>query len=380
METQKHLFNLPDDLHYLNCAYMSPLMTHVEQAGIMGIQRKTNPAEITPADFFRTAELVRQKFATLIQSKPEQIAIIPSVSYGIQAAVNNLPLNNGKQAIVVGDEFPSDYYALEDWCKKNNKELHIVASPENKKDRGKIWNETLLSAITNDTAVVVLSAVHWTDGTLFDLQQIGTRCRETNTRFIVDGTQAVGALPIHVEACKIDALICAAYKWLMGPYSIGLAYYSPIFDNGTPLEFAWVNRENADDFTSLLTYTPNYSPAAGRYNVGEYGNFILLPMVDAALQQIINWDTQQIQNYCRQLIQPALSFLTDNGFHVEAEPYRANHLFGFILPEHIQKEALLKKLKAEKIIVSTRGNAIRISPNVYNTPEDIDTLINALKN
>ena len=380
MHSQKHLFDLPADIHYLNCAYMSPLMKQVQDAGVTGIKRKSNPTQIVPADFFATASEVRQKFAHIVHCKAEQVAIIPAASYGIQNAVNNLPTNNGNHAITVGDEFPSDYYAIESWCKLHNKTLRIIAAPETATNKGKLWNDAILDAITADTAAVIISSIHWTDGTRFDLKQIGERCREMNARFIVDGTQSVGALPIDVEECKIDALVCAAYKWLMGPYSVGFAFYGEAFDNGTPLENAWVNRANAEDFTRLTAYTEEYTPGAGRYNVGEFGNHILLPMLNTALQQILDWNVNEIQNYCRELIAPAIVFLNENGFRTETEAYRTNHLFGFALPENISKEELMKNLQQKKIFVSTRGNAVRVSPNVYNTPDDIQALINALKN
>jgi selenocysteine lyase/cysteine desulfurase len=379
MLSQKHLFDLPDDIHYLNCAYMSPLMKRVQEAGVTGIQRKANPTQILPADFFNTANEVREKFAQIINGNANQIAIIPAVSYGVQNAVNNLPLNNGNHAITVGDEFPSDYYAIESWCKQHSKQLRIIAAPNTITNRGKIWNETILDAINTDTAVVILSSVHWTDGTLFNLQQIGERCRQMNARFIVDGTQSVGALPIDVKAFHIDALICAAYKWLMGPYSIGLAYYSEVFDNGIPIENAWVNRANAEDFSSLTSYNEKYTAGAGRYNVGQFGNHILLPMLSTAMQQIIDWNIHEIQNYCRNLIAPAITSLNENGYRTESEDYRCNHLFGFSLPEKMNKEELMKKFQHNKIFVSTRGNAVRVSPNVYNIPDDIQALIAALK-
>ncbi|MGL5891508.1 MAG: aminotransferase class V-fold PLP-dependent enzyme, partial [Bacteroidia bacterium] len=109
MLSQKHLFDLPDDIHYLNCAYMSPLMKQVQDAGVAGIKRKANPTQITPADFFSTANEVREKFARIVHCNAQQVAIIPAASYGIQNAVNNIPLNNGNHAITVGEEFPSDY-------------------------------------------------------------------------------------------------------------------------------------------------------------------------------------------------------------------------------------------------------------------------------
>ncbi|HEX8677793.1 MAG TPA: aminotransferase class V-fold PLP-dependent enzyme, partial [Segetibacter sp.] len=213
MRHQKHLFQLQDDVHYLNGGYMSPLLKSVEEAGIKGILRKRNPYEINPSDFFSEAEEVRFKFSKIINCRQQQIAIIPGASYGLKAAVNNLPTNTGNSVIIVSDEFPSGYYAISKWCKDNSKDLLTIQVPDTFIKRGENWNGRILEAINFDTAAVIISSIHWKDGTKFNLKQIGERCKEVRAILIVDGTQSVGALPINVTDCKIDALICAGYKW-----------------------------------------------------------------------------------------------------------------------------------------------------------------------
>ena len=379
MNSKKDLFQLPDDLHYFNCAYMSPLLKSVEDAGIRGIQRKRNPAEIKPADFFSETVAVKNKFAQLIHGSASQVAIIPSVAYGLKSAVMNIPTNNGNHAITIFDEFPSDYYTIADWCRENKKELKIIKAPDSMENRGQQWTDKLLESIHRDTSAVVMTAIHWTDGTRFDLKKIGQRCKEMNVLFIVDGTQSVGALPMDVSEFQIDALICTGYKWLLGPYSIGLAYYSEFFNNGRPPENSWMNKLNAEDFTKLTNYVEDYKPGAARFNVGESSNFILVPMLSRALDQIHEWEPSAIQHYCRDLIQPLLKFLRENNYWVEDDDHRASHLFGFLLPPTVHREKLLQDLELNKIIVSVRGDAIRVSPHVYNTPEDIESLINVLQ-
>ncbi|MCL6259966.1 aminotransferase class V-fold PLP-dependent enzyme [Aquiflexum sp. TKW24L] len=378
MKNQKHLFQLPADIHYLNGAYMSPLLRSVEEIGIEALIRKRNPTSIQPKDFFENAEILKSNFGKLVNCPTKQVAIIPAASYGLSTAVNNLPKDNGNTALVVSEEFPSGYYAVEKWCSHNHKTLQTIKAPETLEKRGEKWNTAILEAINEDTAVVLMSTIHWTDGTLFDLAEIGRKCKEYNAIFIVDGTQSVGALPIDVEECQIDALICAGYKWLMGPYSIGLAYYSEYFNNGIPLEETWVNRSNAQNFSGLTNYVDDYAPGAGRYNVGEYGNFILLPMMNAAVEQILDWKTENIQAYCHKLTLPLIAYLRENGYWVEEDKYRAKHLFGFLLPPSISQETLLQKLQENKIYVSVRGKAIRLSTHLYNTEEDIALLIRTL--
>jgi len=374
LSCQKHLFQLPGDIVYLNGAYMSPLLKSVEEAGIKGISRKRDPSSIKSDDFFNEAEETRIKLGSLINAAPQQIALIPSCSYGLKSVVNNLPVNNGKYAITVAEEFPSDYYTILNWCKKNDKELKVISPPNSLQGRGRIWNDKILESINIDTAVVIISSIQWTDGTRFDLQKIGERCKEVNAVFIVDGTQSVGALPIDVTAYRIDALVCAAYKWLLGPYSIGFGYFSEYFNRGVPLEDTWMNKSNANDFTRLTSYVDEYKPGAARYNAGEFSNFILTPMLGAALEQIIDWKVNLIQDYCSNLIQPLVRLLKEKNFWIEDENYRTNHLFGFLLPQTLSRAHLLEKLQERKVFVSIRGDAIRVSTHLYNTERDIVAL------
>ena len=378
MTTQKHLFQLDDRAHYLNCAYMSPLLKSVEESGIEAMRRKRNPFQIKTNHFFETGEITKQNIAKLIHADASRIAIIPAASYGLATAVANLPLDNGTKALVIGNEFPSGYNEIEKWCRNNQKELQIIAEPTNTNTKGRNWNVEILKNITTDTTVLLISSVHWTDGTRFDLEKIGQKCHENDVVFIVDGTQSVGAVPIDVQKCHIDALVCAAYKWLLGPYSIGFAYYGSRFDNGTPLEESWLNRANAEDFTSLTNYTTEYREGANRYNVGQYSNFILLPMFNESVKQLLDWGINNISSYAENLSKPLISFLENSSYTIEESEYRSKHLFGIALPATIDIKNLLNDLETNNVYVSLRGKSIRISINVFNTEKDISALQNIL--
>ena len=135
-----------------------------------------------------------------------------------------------------------------------------------------------------------------------------------------------------------------------------------------------MNKSNANDFARLTNYVDEYKPGAARYNVGEFSNFILMPMLNAALEQIIDWKVNLIQDYCTNLIKPLVHVLKEKSFWIEEENYRASHLFGFLLPQNISSAYLLEKLQKRKIFVSTRGGAIRVSTHLYNTEKDIQAL------
>jgi len=81
---QKHLFELPPEVTYLNGAYMAPQLKAVTEVGIDNLRRKHRPYEITSEDFFTQRIELKKAFANLIHAKdPQNVAIIPSTSYGM---------------------------------------------------------------------------------------------------------------------------------------------------------------------------------------------------------------------------------------------------------------------------------------------------------
>jgi selenocysteine lyase/cysteine desulfurase len=376
---QRSKFSIPKGFTYLNCAYMSPLMKSVERAGIMGMQKKRNPFKIPATEFFREAQLLRQEFAKLINLKqPNRIAIVASASYGIANVTQNLRLNSNDNVIVAAEQFPSNYYPWQRACSESGAVLNAISPPDSLSKRAEGWNQRILEAINKKTRVVALGNVHWADGTLFDLLAIRKRTRDVGALLIIDGTQSVGALPFDVEKIQPDSLVCGGYKWLMGPYAIGLAYYGDYFNEGKPVEENWINRLNSEDFASLVSYQENYQPGALRYEVGEHSNFILVPMMIQALKQLNQWKPKNIQEYCGKITAQPLKKLVEFGFWVEDEKFRGRHLFGIRIPKGYDvtkaKETLIKK----KISVSFRGDAIRIAPNVYNSEAEMMRLVNLL--
>ena len=172
-----------------------------------------------------------------------------------------------------------------------------------------------------------------------------------------------------------DALICGGYKWLLGPYSLGVAYYGERFHEGTPIENNWMSHQGSEDFRNLVKYNLNFKDKAVRFDVGESSNFILTPMLSESIRQINEWTPDGIQEYCKQISFEPLQRLKEAGYFIEDELCRAHHLFGIYLKDISEMEAIQQRIKDAGIIVSYRGNAIRVSCYLYNTKEDIEKLI-----
>jgi selenocysteine lyase/cysteine desulfurase len=378
LKCQKDLFSMPEGHHYLNCSYLSPLLKRVEQAGIEGIRGKSRPWETTPDTFFHDSESVRSLFADLIHAEnPDQIAIMPAVSYGMGTVVNNLPKTPGQEIIIAGEQFPSNVYPWEAFARRTGMSIKQIDAPKGD-SRGKKWNEAILNSINNNTLLVALGNVHWTDGTIFNIREISEKVHSVNGFFVIDGTQSVGALPLNVQEVKPDALICAGYKWLMGPYGIALGYFGPRLTGGIPLEEGWIVRKNSEDFTSLIDYEEDYQPGAKRYDVGQRSNFITLPMMREALMQVADWGIENIQAYIQNLTKELIPDLRSAGYKIEDDSFRAPHMFGARVPVGTEMDHIKESMKRENIHVSIRGSAIRISPHLYNDKADIESLAGCL--
>jgi selenocysteine lyase/cysteine desulfurase len=368
---QRDLFEMPNDIAYLNCAYMGPLSRRARLAGEAGVARKAQPWNVTAQDFFTESEETRALFARLVGADADGVAIIPSASYGVALAAANLPVAAGQRILVLEDQFPSNLYVWRDLARRASATLVTIPRPTDYD-----WTAAVLAELDERTAVAALPNAHWTDGGLLDLAHIGERARALGAALVVDGTQSVGASPFDVSAIQPDFLICAAYKWLLGPYSLGFLYAAPDRRAGQPLEWNWITRARSEDFARLVDYNDEFQPGARRYDAGERSNFALMPVAKAALEQILEWGVEEIAGTLRALTDEIASRAAT--LHLKSAPaaLRASHLIG--LRAQKPPADLPARLAHSQVYVSVRGDSIHVSPHLYNTPADLDRLFATL--
>ena len=370
---QRHLFDLADDVAYLNVAYTAPLLRAAAQAGQDAIQTKQNPWRIAPKDFFTSVETIRDLFAGIIGAEPDHIAVIPSVSYGIALAAKNLPVGKNQVILILQDQFPSNVYSWRNLASQINAVVNTVPRPPDSD-----WTPSLLESIKDDTAIVAVSHCHWTDGTWIDLVKIGEKCRSVGAALVIDGTQSLGATPFSIKQIQPDFLVTTSHKWLLGPYSLGFCYVAPQWHNGIALEENWMGRNGSEDFARLVDYRDDYQTGARKFDMGEVSNFILSPIAATAMNQILNWGVENIAESLRAKTDLIARMAEEMGFEVAPRHARAPHLIGIIKPGGFSKE-LPTLLAREKVFVSIRGESIRISPHLFTTDEEIKRLFFALK-
>lgn len=370
---------------WLNSAYMGPLPLRAQRAGEAALKTRAFPVSVTPRDFFEPAERVRTLLATLVSTETERIAFVPNVANGMAIVAKNFEPKRGQNVVLLGEQFPSNVYPWRVWHEAGV-EIRTIAAPDapwsasisGKRSRATLWNEAILNAIDANTAMVSIEQAHWTDGTLFDLLSIGRRCRGVGALFVIDATQTVGAMPLNCEAIQPDALVVHSYKSMLSNYGLGFAVFSDRFANAKPLEESWLMRAGSDNFARLVDYQDAYDRGMRRFDTSLRVNPSLINMLGESAACLLEWQASRIREYLLDIERGFVDRVRLMGFEVADEDERAANIFGLKMPAHINVEVCRAALAARKIHVSVRGSAIRVSPHVYNSAEDLLVLSNAL--
>ena len=374
--SQRSLFDIPRDVAYLNCAYMSPLLHRVVEAGSAGLRRKARPWEIAVTDFFDDSEALRAAWAEILGTGPDTVAITPSAGYGLSLAASNLAVRPGERILLADEQFPSNVYPWTDAAQRVGAEVRFAPRPEDGD-----WTRAVLAELDERVAVVALPHVHWTDGGVFDLVRIGARAREVGAALVVDATQSLGALPFDVGAIRPDFVAGAGYKWLMGPYSIGYLYAAPRHAAAAPIEHNWIQRANAREFARLVDYTEDRQPGARRLDCGERSNFALVPAALAAARQVLAWGPGNIAATVGPMTRRLAASAAELGFTSGAAERRAPHYLALALPSGSGPEDLSRvraALSERRVFVSIRGDTVRVTPHLYNDEQDLEAFTDAL--
>lgn len=359
-------------MHYLNCAYMAPLSHAVSEAMVAGARLKEQPWSYQSADFFASVEQFRTRAAQLAAVSPDTIAIVPSASYALAIAAANLPLAKGQQIITLADQFPSNVYGWRDLAQRRGGEVVAVDRPTQS-----CWSEAVLDAIGPDTAIVAVPQCHWADGRVVDLVAVGAKCRAVGAALVLDLTQSLGAMPIDLAAVQPDFAVAACYKWLMGPYGIGMLYVDPKHHAGRPIEHNWINRAGSENFARLVDYRSDFQPGARRFDMGEKSNPPLLKGAVAAFDFLLEFGVEAIAETLAASTQAIADAAAAIGFASAQIGTRAPHFLALDLPADCPA-GLTERLAERRVYVSLRSRSLRVTPHLYNDEGDRAALLAAL--
>lgn len=365
-------FNVPADVAYFNTASLAPQLRSVRAAGEAALERRGQPWTIASGDWFTDVERLRSLFAGLIGADPDGVALVPATSYGFATAARNLPLEAGERVLVLDEEYPSGVYSWRAAARRVGAEIVTVS-----RQAGQSWCEAVLAQLDERVAIVSVPHVHWTDGSLVELEPIAEKARELGARLVIDASQSLGAMPLDLDAVRPDYLVSVGYKWLLGPMSLGYLYVAEEHRGGEPIEENWIAREDSEDFAALVDYRDDYQPGARRFDFGQRTAFELVPMAIAALEQIAAWGIAEIAETLAGRTAEISRRTAELGYEPPPDEGRGPQMLGLPLGESA-RAGILPALAEASCFAAVRGRSLRISPHLHTTGEDVDRLIEAL--
>jgi selenocysteine lyase/cysteine desulfurase len=376
LASQRALFEMPRDICYLNSASYSPLPLRTLEAGRAAVGRKGTPWTLDAAFIHQQHERARTAAARLIQADPDDIALIPSISYGVASAAKVLTIERGTRVIVLQDDHSSPVL---EWRTRADAQGFSVETV-NRPDDGD-WTCAVLAAIERPGAPPVslasISSVHWSDGGLIDIEKVSTALRQRGAAFLVDATQGAGVLALDVTRLDPDFVIFPTYKWLLGPYGRAFLYVAKRHQQGIPLEQTSSGRRNVRSENEVYFTDLNYVPDARRFDMGERDHFISLEMASIGMEMMAEWGAEAIAQRLLMLTERIAEGVRGLGVGVPARHVRAPHILSLGFAEGIST-GLIKGLASEDIYVATRLGRMRVSPHVFNDEEDADRFVAAL--
>lgn len=370
MHEYRALFADFDGWAYLNAARQGPLPTSALRALREAERQFANPAHLDEETRFTGADIVREKFARLIGASAASIAIGTGTGFGLGLAASTLSLGSGDEVLIGPNEYVSLPTAVLSAAKHRGFTVRRL-DPHNPF----FTADDVESALKPSTRTLMVSAVSYEHGYRADLEALGELCRTRGLTFVVDACQAAGSVPLNAPELGIDVLATGAYKWLLAPYGIGLAYLSERarqeMHSATPsyhslLDFEWPRlnlRADASAFDVPQAAAP----------------FHMWPLA-ASLDVVANATVGRIHEHANQLGDQLVERLPP-GIAVASslEPRHRSAIMVLELPSEEAAAHVNAALRRAKIHLTHRGRHLRVAPHLYNCEEDIERLVETLR-
>jgi selenocysteine lyase/cysteine desulfurase len=376
LASQRDHFEMPRHICYLNSASWSPLPLKTLEAGRAAVGRKGTPWTLDAGFANGQHERARAAAARLIHADPADIALIPSISYGVATAAKVLTVGRGSRVIVLENDHSSPVLEWQSRADAQGFAVETIGRP----DDGD-WTSAVLATIERPGAPPVslasISSVHWSDGGLVDVDKVGAALRQRGAGFLIDATHSAGVLAMDVRSLDPDFVMFPTYKWLLGPYGRAFLYIAKRHQGGIPLEQTASGRRDVRAENAVYFADPSYVVDARRFDMGERDHFISMEMASIGMEMMADWGhaavTQRLQMLTDRIAEGVYGF----GVSVPEGRVRAPHVLSLGFKAGMPA-GLVEGLASEGVYVAARLGRMRISPHVFNDEEDADRFVAAL--
>ena len=377
LPSQRALFDIPRDVCFLNAASWSPLPLKVQEAGRAAIGRKGQPWKLEAGFQSQQYERARKAAAALIGADPVDVALIPSVGYGVSTAGKVLTIPRGSRVLVLQDDHTSPVLEWMSRSQDGGFKVEMVKQPADGD-----WTSAVMAAIervgAEPLALVSISSVHWSDGGALDMARIAAAAKAKGSALLVDATHDVGIRHIDVKKLDPDFLIFPTYKWVLGPYGRAFMYVAKRHQNGVPLEQTAPARKAVSAEDTVYFRDIAYADGARRYDMGERDHFISMEMAAIGMEMMAGWGNAPIMARLSMLTDKLADGLANTGVQVMDRKLRAPHVLSLYFPKGMAPD-LPKRLAAENVYAAPRLGRLRISPHVYNDEEDVERFVDVFR-
>lgn len=364
------------DAIYMNVSYQAPLPLSAIRAAENALQWKMLPFNIPDGLHWDLPDRVRPKLARIIGANPDDVAITTGASAGAACVAAGIDWQPGDEVLIGQREFPIHYSSWLPYEGAGKLKMRLVAPA------GRfIAADDYIRAIGPRTRVVSASLVRFDDGARLDAARVAEACHAVGAMLLLDASQCAGAMPINVAELKADFIACSGYKWLLGPYGTGFFWVAP--DAGKRLKTGPLNYqalEGSRNLSGLPVQNWRAVPGARRWDAAETANFTNLAALDASLDLVLAASVEEIANHNHALIGQIIERLPGSRCTLAspAERERRGPYVCIAAQDPNETAALYEKLRAKRVFVSLREGSIRISPYLYNTPDQISRLMDLL--
>ena len=313
---------------------------------------------------------VRDEFAALISAGPDEIAVLPSISSALAAVASSLDLGEGDRVVTTALDFPTvAHHFLAK--RRQGVETAIISS----RDRVKIDLDQFEATISDRTVLVATGRVYFTSGYIQDIESVAALAHAKGALVFVDDYQATGQVPIDVKATGVDILASGGLKWLLGGPGIAYMYVRrDLIGRLAPTVAGWFGNRNQFDFN------PNemvFRDDAARFETGTPSVAAIYAGAEG-LRIVNELGPQAIRERTSELTSRLVMRLKEEGFKLRSPEVAERHA-SITMVELGDPGAVVQALADRGIVVDSRPGAVRISPYFYNTLDEIETVVAALR-
>jgi selenocysteine lyase/cysteine desulfurase len=368
----RSLFPITQRAIYLNHAAVSPPPRPTIEAVEFQLRDVRDNGSLNFQNWIAVKEDARKLLANMLGARREQVAFMRNTSDGLSTIANGLQWKAGDNIVTFAREFPSNIYP---WLRLRDAfgvEVRMCEEHD-----GRVDFTELANLVDKNTRVIAISHVQYASGFRSDLERLGRLARSRDALLVVDLIQSLGVLPVNVDSELVDAAAGASHKWLLTPEGVGYLYLSDrARERIQPTLVGWISVRDPEDY---YNFEQEWKEGTLAWETGT-GPAALLYGLKASLELLTSIGTASITQHLEQLTDYLCERLTGNDYEIVSSR-KHGEKSQIVCIRHRGDFSAMKlygHLKSRNIITAPRGDRLRIAPHLYNTPQDIDSLIEAL--